>query len=942
MSCKNMGFSRPSEKFVLLFFFFLLINAFSLCAKPLIFGEDIDYPPYSFLDENNVPAGYNIDLTKAVASAAGFQCEIKLGKWTDVKQDLRDGMIDAIGGMVFSPERAKEFDFSIRHLANQYDLFIRKGDQGAILSDLSGKEIVVQNGDIGHEFLVSMNFPGKLILTDTVPDALRLIESGKHFGALLTRAQGYYLVKTLKLKNLKPAGIDMMSLSYCMAVKRGNEKLVSQLNSALLSLKHSGAYQEIYDKWFGIYEEETVLQKIVHHLSYYSIPLSISVLFVFFWLIMSHYRLIRINRSLAESETRNRALLVAIPDLMFLFSEDLRFLECNADESKDTSFYKSPKDFLGKKVRDVLPPMLVPLTEEKVYSVISTGREEKYEYSLEMHNQHREFESRVVPCGKNRALAIVRDITERRNFEKRLSEKEQHFQIALEATHSSSFEILMRDSVFTASNSVFAKLGYETVPRSLEEFFGLLCDLDKQKCIDCVKKQYSPEEPIFYHEFRLCDSSGRLIWHSASGKATEWDVNGCPTRLIGLITDISERKKAEDSRLEMERRLLHSQKLESLGVLAGGIAHDFNNLLTAILGNLDLAKLDISISSPAYPSITAATKASMRAADLTRQLLAYSGKGKFLNKLVNLSELVNEMAHLMRTSMSRSISLSMQLKSDILPIRADPSQVQQIIMNLIVNASEAIGKNNGHISISTGVQYCDSSYLAKSSCKEKAKAGEFVYLEVNDDGCGMDENTKSRLFDPFFTTKFTGRGLGMSAVLGIMNAQHGAIIVYSEVGKGSTFKVLFPSISHEEASKEKGSSDSGKRKAVSLKFAGKILVVDDEEAVAFVCQNYLKKMGIVSEIARDGLEALEMFSSSPDEYKCIILDLTMPKMDGTIVFSKVRQIKPDLKVILSSGYNQQEATQRFTGKGLAGFIQKPFQLEALRDILQKVFIFSKD
>ena len=270
------------------------------------------------------------------------------------------------------------------------------------------------------------------------------------------------------------------------------------------------------------------------------------------------------------------------------------------------------------------------------------------------------------------------------------------------------------------------------------------------------------------------------------------DAGGEVTGFRGVDRDITERTRAEAERLEMERRLLHAQKLESLGILAGGIAHDFNNLLMAVIGNLDLALLDLSPISAARPYIDRALQATRRGADLTRQMLAYSGKGRFVITRMDLSELVRENTNFFRTAISRTVSMNLCLTGECSAIEADAGQVQQVIMNLITNASEAIGEKAGVITLTTGVEAFDAAYLSTSRLSEKPPAGRFAYVEVSDTGCGMADETKQRLFDPFFTTKFTGRGLGMSAVLGIVQGHKGAVMVQSAVGHGSTIRVLFP------------------------------------------------------------------------------------------------------------------------------------------------------
>ena len=271
------------------------------------------------------------------------------------------------------------------------------------------------------------------------------------------------------------------------------------------------------------------------------------------------------------------------------------------------------------------------------------------------------------------------------------------------------------------------------------------------------------------------------------------DAKGRPLCLATVITDITERKEAEDERRRLEARVRECQKLKSLGVLAGGIAYDFNNLLTAILGNVNMALRRVSPTAPARLDIEEVRKASLRAAELASQMLAYAGKGGFVIKPIDLNEVMTEMGHLLKASISKEIALNFSLADSPTVVEADAAQVEQVVMNLITNASEAIGDASGVVTITTGVVAADRSYLAGTYLGgEGIPAGEYSFLEVSDTGCGMDKEVRSKLFDPFFSTKFAGRGLGMAAVLGIVRGHQGAIKVDSEVGKGTTFRVLLP------------------------------------------------------------------------------------------------------------------------------------------------------
>ncbi|MDP6634921.1 MAG: response regulator [Phycisphaerae bacterium] len=393
--------------------------------------------------------------------------------------------------------------------------------------------------------------------------------------------------------------------------------------------------------------------------------------------------------------------------------------------------------------------------------------------------------------------------------------------------------------------------------------------------------------------------------------------------------DITERKRGEDERHTLEAQIQHAQKLESLGVLAGGIAHDFNNLLMAILGNADLALMDLSPVSPVRENLMEIKRASQRAAELARQMLAYSGKGKFVIEALSLPEIVEEMAHILEVSISKKAVLKYNYAENLPLFEGDATQVRQIIMNLITNASESIGDRSGVISVTVGAMQADRTYLRETYLDENLPEGLYVTLEVADTGCGMDEETRAKLFDPFFTTKFTGRGLGMAAVLGIVRGHSGAIKIYSEVGKGTTMKVLLPSVEGATAVRAK------RAEAVAdWHGSGTVLLVDDEETVRAIAAMMLGRLGLSVILASDGREAVDIYTQRGDEIDCVILDLTMPHMDGEQAFRELRCIDPEVRVIMSSGYNEQDVTQRFVGKGLAGFIQKPYELEKLVETLR--------
>ena len=402
--------------------------------------------------------------------------------------------------------------------------------------------------------------------------------------------------------------------------------------------------------------------------------------------------------------------------------------------------------------------------------------------------------------------------------------------------------------------------------------------------------------------------------------------------LLLAITDISERKRAEERRLQLERQMQQTQKLESLGVLAGGIAHDFNNLLTIILGNTSLALDDLPPLSPASESLLTIEKTSLRAAELCRQILAYSGKGRFVIDDIRLGNLVGDMFSLLQSSISKKATLNLNLKEPLPPLHGDPGQIRQIIMNLVTNASEAIGDRGGVITISTGLMQCSREYLCEAYLYENLAEGLYVWLEVSDTGAGMDQETQRRIFEPFFTTKFTGRGLGLSAVLGIVRGHRGALKVYSKPGKGTTFKVLFPALPEDKQSVEQGSAP--KAGNWNWQGIGAILLVDDEESVRTLGTRMLERIGFKVLTAADGQEALDIYRNRREEIALVLLDLTMPRMDGEETLHELQRIDPKVRVVISSGYTEGEIAPQFAGKPLFGFLQKPYTLSALMKCLR--------
>lgn len=400
-------------------------------------------------------------------------------------------------------------------------------------------------------------------------------------------------------------------------------------------------------------------------------------------------------------------------------------------------------------------------------------------------------------------------------------------------------------------------------------------------------------------------------WNSAE----EGALKGAVENLCAAI----ERELAESERIAIERSLQDSQRLESLGVLAGGIAHDFNNLLTVIIGNAGLARMDIEEDSPLAESIDVIEKTSLYAADLCKQMLAYAGKGRFELVRLELSELVEDTIELLRLSISKKAELAIDLQPDLPLVQADASQLQQIIMNLVINASEAIGDHPGKISVSTKTVTLGEDDLEGMMLRREASLGEVVCLTVEDSGEGMSEDSLQRVFEPFFTTKFTGRGLGLAAVQGIINGHHGALRVRSELGRGSVFEVFLPVAGKSGKAVAKKTAREPK-----LPVGTRILLVDDEPAVRDATSALLQKWGIDVTTASNGRDGVDEFRRAAGVFDLVLMDYLMPQMNGVEAAGEMRKIQNDVRILLMSGFDEENSVEQHNDSCVAGFLQKPF------------------
>ncbi len=534
-------------------------------------------------------------------------------------------------------------------------------------------------------------------------------------------------------------------------------------------------------------------------------------------------------------------------------------------------------------------------------------------------------------------VIVFPDITERKLAEQALRESERRLRLALGVVGAGTFHYNVVTGLPTYDENSLAMFGLRA-----EEYDGayatwreLLHPEDRERTEAILARTLAAGEP-FDTTYRIVRADGEERHIRAIGEV-ERDAQGQVASVFGLHLDVTAERRSQEARIEEERRVQQAQRLESLGVLAGGIAHDYNNIFAAILGYLELSYEGLPDGHPVKPKLGEAQRAAGRAATLTRQLLAYSGRGRFAVQPVSINELVDSMMSLLAAALRRGVTLEAYLDDQLPLVHGDAAQLQQVILNLVTNAAESYS-GDGVVELITtethvgGDPFADSPRARIAQPEAEPPEGDYVVLEIRDEGCGMGAEVLERVFEPFFTTKFVGRGLGMAAVAGIVRAHNGTIQLESAEGEGTVCRVLLPAISAEASCEAGGAeaavSDAGNGDRV-------VLVVDDEDQVRAMTQRMLARMGYVSVGASDGGEALGILDSRPGEIACVLLDVRLPGLAGQQVLRRIRDLAPSVKVVMASGAGA-EALDDLGDVAPDGFLQKPYRLKALEDEVRRV------
>jgi PAS domain S-box-containing protein len=642
----------------------------------------------------------------------------------------------------------------------------------------------------------------------------------------------------------------------------------------------------------------------------------------------------RAEEIITNSNHLLQTIINTAPMRIFWKDTELRYLGCNSIFAKDAGV-EYPEDLVGKNDYQVAWKNEAELYRSDDRFVIESCVP-KLSYDEPQTSPEGELKwlrTSKVPLRNNDnqiigVLGMYEDITDHKQAEKLLMNE----------------KALLRSLIDSATDLIYFKDCngiYIGCNKASEKFIGIsesqqigksdfdLFDHDMADYIRQYDKKVLEEgETVRIEECMTRLDGSRVILDTL--KAPIFNANGQLLGLVGISRDITERKLAEEERQLLEQQFQHSQKLESLGVLAGGIAHDFNNILAIIIGNCSLAMMAPDTADKRIPEIE---KAAERAAGLCRQMLAYAGKAQSVMTQVNMTVLVDEMVKMIKSTINQNVEIKPDLSVDVPTIIGDASQLRQVVMNLIINGAESIGESQGRVLVSLTKRAIGTGQGEKNHLGTIIPPGWYACLEVTDNGGGMDEETKLRIFEPFYTTKFTGRGLGLSAVLGIISAHKGALQLISQPDKGTTFKIYLPINS---GSDSMGDESIGQKPAEQWQGSGTVLLVEDEESIISVAESMLELLGFRVIEACNGKEALEMYQKNVGEIALVITDIGMPIMDGYSLISELKTLNPQLPIIVSSGFGDTVVASKISNEAIAEVVSKPYNFDQLREVLKRV------
>jgi PAS domain S-box-containing protein len=786
--------------------------------QTLHFGGDWNYPPYEYLDQKGHPTGFNVELLQRVCQVMGLDCRITLGPWNQVREQLENGTIQGITGMLYSAQRNERVDFTTYHSIVSHSIFVPANSSISSINDLIDKSIGVQKGDIMHDYVLQNGISSTVMAYDNQEQALSNLANNTIDCALLARIQGIHFMDKLGIHNVKAVGQPILPRKYCFAVRKGDDVLRSQLNEGLQILKQNGEFGAIYDRWFSPYTRRDIHQKVISILMWFLAPMGIILLIIIAW-------------------------------------------------------------------------------------------------STTLKRQVRE-----------KTKSLHKELSQRKRAEKALVASQGNYRRVFHNAATCMMLLDKEGKIVMANQKCSQTLGYDH-PNMLRgmSITKFMPDANLQQIVQACLM--GDEEPV-KRESQVKTWDGKT-------KDVVFSMGSFPNRKECIISvlDVSAIREAERERKRLEQELSHARKMEAVGTLAGGIAHDFNNLLQTISGNLYFLQKKTSQNKELGNYLRDMAYSVNRARELVRHLMTFSRKMEPTIEVVDVHDIIKRSLNLLQRTIPKMITLETRFSGEQCLVKVDPGQIEQILLNLVQNASDALNEG-GRIILKTELK---EIHRAQPMAGSLLQPGTYVCIQVQDNGPGMPPEIMEHIFEPFFTTKDVGKGtgLGLSSVFGIVKTHQGHIQCTSAVGQGTTMSLYFPRASSLEFALEaKTEQDTPHQKTQQTKAT--ILLVDDEEMIRELTLEFLQEQGHTVLTAAGGEEALQLHEAHKGQIDLVIIDLGMPGMSGEQCIAKMLQQDSATPILVASGYSGHGIAQNPRAYGVMGFMNKPYNFDTLSTHIEEV------
>jgi PAS domain S-box-containing protein len=887
-----------------------------------------NWPPQYQLDRNGQPTGFAVDLIEQVAGAAGLrvQCTV-MDSWGQLFDALRSGKIDLIPNLGITQERKQWFAFTSPVETFPIVIFIRqstfdiRGPQ-----DLAGRVVGTVRYNVGTRLMQQRSDIG-LNVFQTLKEAFFELLAG-HVDALI-----YPQPVMMKLaldtgldETIKRVGEPLLEVKRAISVHKDNRMLLDRLDSAVSDFVSSDAYQRTYTRWYG--EPKPFWTPIRIVLSMTTIILVSSFAGIVWHYIRTTSINRRLRRSIQERESAEEALRASEEKYRLIVEGQNDLILKLAPDGRILFASPSIRELIGCISDEIVGTNLLSLVHPQDYESVQLAMQ-----SLQVAPHFCRYEARCLTTRRwkwfswsNKAvlaqtgqlreiIAVGRDTTKRKRAELRLKESEEKFRAIFEHAADS---VLLLNADFLAivdfNTTAHQNLGYNRREFKRLTLHDLLAVEPPDTVSGMVHKILRADlQPV---EAGLRAKSGQIHYYRIRQQAvTISDRN----YTLGIWHDITDRKM-------LEEHLVHSQKMEAIGTLAGGVAHDFNNILGIIIGNAELALLDVSDTHPLNQKLEEIQTAGQRARDVVAQLLSFSRQDEVRRLPVELGAIIDESLQLLRVSIPVTIEIRKKLCRQPLTVLSDATQLQQVLINLCTNATHAMEAEGGTLTVSLKKTDLDRA----TADQYGLRLGAYAQLAVEDTGTGIDSAILDRIFDPYFTTKqaHSGTGMGLAMVHGIVTKYGGGITVSSQPGRGTQFRVFLPLCPAAAETK-------APYRAESLSGRGRLLLIDDEPSILNLGIQYLSQLGYEVQSSDDAVEALKLYRKAPTRFDLVITDMTMPKLTGEMLVKEIFKINPNTPVIMCSGYPNDAVRKKIHALGVKTFLPKPYQMRTLATAIQQ-------